>query len=82
MFWEKLNRFAKISKYKSLSEAARIENFSQSTWSRDITDLESILGVTLVIRNYKGIKLTEKGKNLSEIVINFKTKLKHFKSTS
>ena len=82
MIWEKLNRFTSISKYKSLSEAARQENYSQSTWSRDIAELEDVFGARLIYRNYNGIKLTEKGKNLVEIIINFKENLKNFKSTN
>ena len=82
MIWEKLNRFTSISKYKSLSEAARQENYSQSTWSRDIAELEDVFRARLIYRNYNGIKLTEKGKNLVEIIINFKENLKNFKSTN
>jgi len=81
MIWEKLNRFTKIEKYKSLSEAARIGNLSQSTWSRDIHDLEKTFGYELVSRKYNGIKLTEKGKNLLRIVRTFQEDLKTFKSS-
>ncbi len=53
MIWEKLNRFENISKFKSLSEAARNGKFSQSTWSRDIKKLEE--------SGNKNILLTERG---------------------
>ena len=82
MIWEKLNRFTTISKFKSLSEAARIGNISQSTWSRDISDLEKNFGFRLVSRTYIGIKLTRKGSSLLQIVNNFKNELDHFKTNS
>ena len=82
MVWEKLNRFASISKFKSLSEAAREGKFSQSTWSRDIALLERVFGARLISRDFNGVKLTEKGKNLVQIIESFKTSLQLFKSTS
>tara|TARA_B100000767_G_C19666869_1_gene493480 strand:+ start:541 stop:789 length:249 start_codon:yes stop_codon:yes gene_type:complete len=81
MIWEKLNRFTNIKKFKSFSEAARRGELSQSTWSRDITELENIFGTRLISRDYKGIKLTDKGRNLLEIIQTFKTNLNNFKST-
>ena len=82
MVWEKLNRFTSISKFKSLSEAARGGKFSQSTWSRDIAQLERVFGARLISRDFNGVKLTEKGKNLVQIIESFKTSLQLFKSTS
>ena len=82
MVWEKLNRFTSISKFKSLSEAARDGKFSQSTWSRDIAQLERVFGARLISRDFNGVKLTEKGKNLVQIVESFKTSLQLFKSTN
>jgi DNA-binding transcriptional LysR family regulator len=61
MFWKKLNRLTSISKFKSLSDAARWGKISQSTLSRNINDLEQFFGFRLISRDYKGIKLTEKG---------------------
>jgi len=82
MVWEKLNRFTSISKFKSLNEAARGGKFSQSTWSRDIAQLERVFGARLISRDFNGVKLTEKGKNLVQIVESFKTSLQLFKSTN
>ena len=81
MIWEKLNRFTKISKFKSFSEAARNGNISQSTWSRDIAELEKTFGVRLIFRDFKGVKLTTKGKNLLKIIEIFKNNLNNFKTT-
>ena len=80
MNWKKLNRFTKIKKFKSLSEAARKGEVSQSTWSRNISELENVFGKRLILRDYNGIKLTDKGKSLLEIIQSFKTNLNDFKS--
>lgn len=82
MIWEKLKRFTTISKFKSFSEAARHGELSQSTWSRDIAQLEKVFGARLISRNFNGVELTEKGKNLVKIVESFKTHLQLFKSTN
>ena len=82
MIWEKLNRFTKINEFKSLSEAARKGPISQSTWSRDIHQLETVFGTKLVSRSHNGIKLTEKGKSLLLIIESFKKNLKFFKSAN
>ena len=75
MIWEKLQRFGKIKKFKSLSEAARKYKLSQSTWSRDINDLEKNFGYRLISRNYSGIQLTQKGENLVLLVNKFENDL-------
>ena len=82
MVWEKLNRFTSISKFKSLSEAAREGKFSQSTWSRDIAQLERVFETRLISRDFNGVQLTKKGKSLVLIVESFKTNLQLFKSTN
>ena len=81
MIWNRLDRFTELSKFKSLSEAARNGNISQSTWTRDINDLEQAFKLRLVQRNYNGIKLTEKGHKLLKLITMFKTNLKNFKSS-
>jgi len=80
MIWEKINRFSSISNYKSLSEAARSEKISQSTLSRDIATLENAFGAILIARSYNGIKLTDDGSSLIEIVQSFRGNLKNFKT--
>jgi DNA-binding transcriptional LysR family regulator len=82
MIWEKLNRFAIISEYKSFSEAQRVGEYSQSTCSRDIAYLEKKLGTQLIYRNYNGIRLTEKGKFLLSIILSFKGRIKDFELTN
>ena len=79
MFWEQMNRFANIKKFKSLSDAARKSNISQSTWSRDIGELEKNFGFKLIIRNYRGINLTEKGKILLKLIDNFKININNLR---
>jgi len=82
MVWEKLNKFASISKFKSLSEATREGKFSQLTWSRDIALLERVFGARLISRDFNGVELTEKGKSLIQIIESFKNNLQLFKSTN
>jgi DNA-binding transcriptional LysR family regulator len=79
MIWEKLNRFENISKFKSLSEAARNGKFSQSTWSRDIKKLEESFGFILLKRDYNGFRLTQKKKNLLQLISIFKLNLINLK---
>ena len=80
MIWEKLKRFTEVSNFKSFSEAARNGKLSQSIWSRDIHDPEKSSGFRLISRSYEGIKLTDKGKILLNLVNNFKNTLVEFKS--
>ena len=79
MLWEQMNRFTNIKRFKSLSDAARKSNISQSTWSRDIGELEKNFGFKLIIRNYRGINLTEKGKILLKLIDNFKININNLK---
>jgi len=79
---EKLNRFSSIVRFKSTCEAARFRDLSQSTWSRDIADLEQNFDVKLVFRDYNGIKLKEKRNFLLQIINSFKKKLNNFKPNS
>jgi len=72
MFWEQMNRFTNLERFKSLTEASRDSNISQSTWSRDINELEKNFGFKLITRKYNGVKFTEKGKDLLKIINNFK----------
>ena len=72
MFWEQMKRFANLERFKSLTEASRDSNISQSTWSRDINELEKNFGFKLITRKYDGVKFTEKGKDLLKIINNFK----------
>jgi DNA-binding transcriptional LysR family regulator len=65
MIWEKLNRFENISKFKSLSEAARNGKFSQSTWSRDIKKLEESFGFILLKRDYNGNSKKKKSSSIN-----------------
>ena len=79
MLWEQMNRFTNIKRFKSLSDAARKSNISQSTWSRDIGELEQNFGFKLIIRNYRGINLTEKGKILLKLIDKFKININNLR---
>lgn len=60
--------FYEVAKHNSISAAAKSIYLSQPAISKSIKNLESELGVMLFYRTLNGINLTEKGKELYEIV--------------
>ncbi len=82
MNWEKLKTFYKVAKAGSFMSASKIENKSQSTFSRAVIDLEYDIKTKVLARNNKGVDLTEDGKNLLAIVEDFSKKLDHFSKNS
>jgi len=58
--------FAKVVEAKSFSEAARRLNMPISTASRKVTDLENRLGVRLLERSTRKLRLTEVGTDVLE----------------
>ncbi|MEA3099862.1 LysR family transcriptional regulator, partial [Caballeronia mineralivorans] len=58
--------FAKVVEVKSFSEAARRLNIPISTVSRRIADLEDQLGVRLLERSTRNLRLTEVGSEVLE----------------
>ncbi len=61
-----LEYFVRTAEMGSLSKAAIVLNIAQSALSRQIRLLEVDLNVTLMLRNGRGIVLTEAGKRLFE----------------
>ncbi|HUX91304.1 MAG TPA: LysR substrate-binding domain-containing protein [Gallionellaceae bacterium] len=61
-----LEYFVRTAEMGSLSKAAIVLNIAQSALSRQIRLLEVDLSVTLMLRNGRGIVLTEAGKRLFE----------------
>ena len=59
-----LEYFVHTAEMGSLSKAAVVLNIAQSALSRQIRLLETDLGVTLLLRNGRGVVLTEAGKRL------------------
>jgi DNA-binding transcriptional LysR family regulator len=58
--------FAKVIDANSFSEAARRLKMPVSTVSRRIADLEDLLGVTLIERSTRGLRMTDIGAELLE----------------
>jgi DNA-binding transcriptional LysR family regulator len=58
--------FAKVVEANSFSEAARRLNMPVSSVSRRIADLEKLLGLSLLERSTRGLRLTEIGAGLVE----------------
>lgn len=65
-----LEYFVRTAEMGSLSKAAIVLNIAQSALSRQIRLLEVDLNVTLMLRNGRGIVLTEAGKRLFDHSIN------------
>ena len=59
-----LFNFYLVSKYSSLSEAARVQNVSKPNLSAQIKKLEETLAITLFSREGRGMKLTYDGQKI------------------
>jgi len=64
MDWDKLRIFYKVAKAGSFTHASETLNLSQSAISRQISSLESEVGVPLFHRHARGLILTEQGEIL------------------
>lgn len=78
MDWRRLQSFKNISTYKSFTKASKELEKSQSTLSRDIINLEKVIGYKLFKRNIRGIELTDKGSKLLEVIKEFNNRLQSF----
>lgn len=61
-----LNYFAKIAELGSITRAAQHLNVAQPALSRHVRQLEDELGAQLLIRESRGIRLTDQGRELFE----------------
>jgi LysR family transcriptional regulator, nitrogen assimilation regulatory protein len=61
-----LNYFAKIAELGSITRAAQHLNVAQPALSRHVRQLEDELGTQLLIRESRGIRLTDQGRELFE----------------
>ena len=66
MNFKQLEYFAAVAKAGSISGASRELHVAQPPISRQLALLEDELGVTLFLRNNKGVELTEAGRRLYE----------------
>ena len=64
MDWDKLRTFHAVAEAGSFTHAANRLNLSQSAISRQVSGLESDLGVPLFHRHARGLVLTEQGSTL------------------
>lgn len=60
--------FLEVAKYLNFTNAAKVLYVSQSHISRQISSFEEEIGVPLFIRNTKGVRLTEQGQMLAELL--------------
>ena len=66
MNFRQLEYFVAVAEARSISRAARELHIAQPPVSRQLALLEDELGVTLCLRNNKGVELTEAGRRLYE----------------
>ena len=59
-----LSDFILVATNESLGKASRVSGIPKATLSRRIADLEEQLGVRLIERSNRGLKLTEAGQQL------------------
>ena len=67
----KIRIFLRVAQFRSFSEAARQLYMTQQAVSKSVAELEADVGRTLFIRRYRTLELTEDGKHLRRILINF-----------
>ena len=67
MDWDRLRIFHIVAQAGSLTDAGHALNVSQSAVSRQISSLESSIGVSLFNRHARGLVLTEQGEHLFKI---------------
>src|SRR5688500_8144515 len=58
---EKLRHFVRVTKHKSINEAALDSGMSQAGLSKSIAALEEALRTTLFLRSNQGLNLTNEG---------------------
>ncbi len=75
MDWDKLRIFHAVAEAGSFTEAGDILNLSQSAVSRQISTLESSLGIVLFHRHARGLILTEQGEILSRTAADIMEKI-------
>jgi DNA-binding transcriptional LysR family regulator len=64
--WNLIRSFVAVVEHKSLTKAAEFLGLSQATLSRQISELETVIGAALFERVARGLKLTVAGENLVE----------------
>lgn len=67
MDWDRLRIFHIVAQAGSLTDAGHALNVSQSAVSRQVSSLESSIGVSLFNRHARGLVLTEQGEHLFRI---------------
>src|SRR5690625_5269864 len=77
-----LGSFLAVSKYKSLSKAAKALHITQPTLSARIKNTEQYFDVPLFKRNWQGVELTNHGLYLLPYAVQMLSKLKDFTSIS
>ena len=75
MDWDKLRIFHAVAEAGSFTSAGASLNLSQSAVSRQISNLEDSLGITLFHRHARGLVLTEQGEILKSAASDMHAKL-------
>ncbi len=87
--WDKLRIFYKVAHAGSFTHASETLNLSQSAISRQVSALETEVGVPLFHRHARGLILTEQGEilfhaaeEMTDKLVNVTSKLTDFKGTA
>jgi DNA-binding transcriptional LysR family regulator len=67
-FWAELRVFLAVAKTRSFNRAAEITNTSQPTVSRQVKRLQDAVGSQLFISTPRGVRLTQKGEALAQVL--------------
>ncbi|MDD9908110.1 MAG: LysR family transcriptional regulator [Ahrensia sp.] len=80
MDWDKLRIFSRVAQARSFTRATEDLNLSQSAISRQISALESEIGIPLFHRHARGLILTEQGEILFRATKEVRSTLEQVKS--
>jgi len=67
-FWGELRVFLAVAKTKSFNRAAEMTNTSQPTVSRQVKRLQDVVGSQLFVSTPRGVKLTQNGEALAQVL--------------
>jgi DNA-binding transcriptional LysR family regulator len=74
-YWAELRIFLAVAKSRSFNRAAKTLGISQPTVSRHVHWLQDIMGSQLLVASQHGVILTDRGKELADLLISLDEKL-------
>jgi DNA-binding transcriptional LysR family regulator len=74
-YWAELRIFLAVAKSKSFNRAAKTLGISQPTVSRHVHWLQDVMGSQLLVASQHGVILTDRGRELADLLISLDEKL-------